>query len=213
MRLCFGAKLFHLPATRCRHREFCIFWQRASSSKKTRNCDYETVFFILQNSTLSSYPYLTLWVISLFASPVADFLISRKYLTIGATRNVFNTIGFFVPAAALAAIGFLEPEQKTWAVVMLMISVGVSSFTYSSYMVNHIDLSPKYAGSLMGITNGPGMFFSIVAPLAISGIESFGYAEVCTFILSKDKILINFLFHRRTASSGSSYSAHLPVFY
>lgn len=47
----------------------------------------------LQNSTLSSLPYLVYWLLSFVMSPLADFLIVNKHTTVGASRKILNSIG------------------------------------------------------------------------------------------------------------------------
>jgi len=42
--------------------------------------------------------------------------------------------------------------------------------TYLGYNMNHIDLSPNFAGILMGITNGVANIMSIIAPLIVGFI-------------------------------------------
>lgn len=142
------------------------------------------------NTLLSSLPYFALWLLSLFISPLADYLITKKYLSIGASRKLFNTIGLFVPAIAMITLSFIDKEDKEVAVVLLVIAVGVNSCVFSGYNVNHIDLSPKYSGTLMGITNGISNIMSIVAPLAITAIESTGLSEVIYLTQRKTNILL-----------------------
>lgn len=133
---------------------------------------------------MSSLPYLALWILSFFVSPVADYLILRNYLSVGACRKLFNSIGMFVPAAALIYLGFLDENQKTLAVTLLIVAVSVNAGIFCGYGVNHIDLAPNFSGTLLGITNGIGTIVSIVAPLAIAAIESStGLQEVHYFYL------------------------------
>lgn len=70
-------------------------------------------------------------------------------------------------------------EQAAGAVFLLVIAVGFNSAVYSGYNVNHIDLSPVHAGTLMGITNSISNLFSLVSPLAVDLLEFItGYEEV-----------------------------------
>ncbi|EFA07863.1 putative inorganic phosphate cotransporter [Tribolium castaneum] len=125
---------------------------------------------IKDNSLLSALPYLVLWILSFVFSPLADYLIVHKYLSIGNVRKVFNTIGLIIPAIALVALGFVDSTQDTLALVLLVVAVGFNAAVFSGFNVNHIDLSPNHAGILMGITNSLSNIFSIVAPLAIKAI-------------------------------------------
>lgn len=121
---------------------------------------------------------MALWILSLFVSPLADFLIVRKYLSTGASRKLFNSIGLFVPAIAMVSLSFVGEDQRNLAVFLLVLAVGANACIFSGYNVNHIDLSPKYSGTLMGLTNGCSNVMSITAPLAITAIEATGLKEV-----------------------------------
>lgn len=46
-----------------------------------------------QNGLLSSLPYLTMWVMSLVMSAIADWLLVRNILTVLQVRRVFTSIG------------------------------------------------------------------------------------------------------------------------
>ena len=52
----------------------------------------------------------------------------------------------------------------------------IIAFKITGMQVNHIDLSPNYAGTLMGITNFAANVVSIVAPLIVGVVVS---DEVC----------------------------------
>lgn len=62
------------------------------------------------------------------------------------------------------------------AVACLVGAVGSGGFTISGFNVNHMDIAPRYAGVLMGITNSaatiPGFLGPIVVSLFISQVES-----------------------------------------
>lgn len=61
-------------------------------------------------------------------------------------------------------------------VVCLVGAVGSGGFTISGFNVNHMDIAPRYAGVLMGITNSaatiPGFLGPIVVSLFISQVVS-----------------------------------------
>ncbi|XP_045477153.1 putative inorganic phosphate cotransporter isoform X1 [Harmonia axyridis] len=124
-------------------------------------------FNIKSNSLLSALPYFTLWVLSFIFSAFADYLINRKITSIGVTRKLLNSIGLFIPAAALIALGFMTVEQKKLAVFLLVTAVGTNAAIYSGFNINHIDIAPNHSGVLMGITNGASNICALIAPLFV----------------------------------------------
>ena len=87
-----------------------------------------------------------------------------------------NTIGEVIPAIALICLAFLNNTQNVLAVVILIIAVSSNIAIYCGHHANHMDLSPNFAGQLMGITNAAATVCSILAPL---GAGAFVENEVC----------------------------------
>jgi cyanate permease len=75
--------------------------------------------------------------------------------------------GHWGPALALLGLNFISTEDPTAAVALLTIAVGISSAAYLGFNLNHIDLSPNYAGTMMGITTCVGTIMSIIAPMLV----------------------------------------------
>ncbi|XP_055837640.1 putative inorganic phosphate cotransporter [Episyrphus balteatus] len=122
---------------------------------------------IKSNAMLSALPYLAMCLLSYVFIFISDFLNKKKYLSLSVSRKLFNSIGHWVPMVALIALGYVTAEHKKLAIALLTIAVGVNSATYLGFQVNHIDLSPNFAGTLMGITNCAANVMSIVAPLTV----------------------------------------------
>ena len=74
-----------------------------------------------------------------------------------------QTIGQINPALGLVGLSFVGCNPE-WAVVFLVLSVGFNGASYSGYQGNHMELSPNYAGTLMGITNMIGNFAGFITP-------------------------------------------------
>lgn len=133
---------------------------------------FNILFFspILQNAQLSALPYLAMWIVSLAVSPISDYLINRGLISVWTGRRLFNSLGHWIPGLSLIILPFLS--DSTQAIAMLTIAVGMNGCTYVGYMVNHMDLSPNFAGSLMGLTNSIANIMSILGPITVGVILS-----------------------------------------
>lgn len=129
-------------------------------------------------------PYFVMWVLCLVFSQISDFLTNRRYITIGTGRKLFNSIGLWLPALAMIALGYVDRKDTTLAVFMLTLAVGLNSGGYVGYLINHMDLSPNFAGTLMGLTNGISNIMSLLGPLLVGFIVT---DEVCISQRTKDK--------------------------
>ncbi|XP_026482240.1 putative inorganic phosphate cotransporter [Ctenocephalides felis] len=134
------------------------------------------LFDLKSNSLLSALPYLMMFILGLVFSSISDLVIKRQILKIGTARKLFNTIGLWTPAVLLIGVGYVPQDQSGVAVALLTAAVGINSGIYSGFQVNHIDLSPNHAGTMMGITNGAANIISIIAPLIVGQIATDGHS-------------------------------------
>lgn len=128
---------------------------------------------IKSNGVLSAGPYFLFWILSFVFSAATDYVIVNGIVSVAVARKVTNSIGLYVPAAALLTLGLIsgsEGDITDVTLALLFIAVGINSCCFCGYNVNHIDLSPNHAGTLMGITNGLSNIFSIIAPLTVQYI-------------------------------------------
>lgn len=122
---------------------------------------------IKNSALLSSLPYAVMCLLSFFFIYLSKVLARKDNVSLSFNRKFFNSIGHWIPMVSLIALGYVTKEHATLAVVLLTLTVGISAATYLGFQVNHIDLSPNYAGTLMGITNGAANVMSALAPLAV----------------------------------------------
>ncbi|CAH0715897.1 unnamed protein product, partial [Brenthis ino] len=125
---------------------------------------------IKSSGYLSALPYLAMYILSFIFSWTAEFLVNRNITSLATSRKIFNTIAFWGPAASLLALSYIPPGNIELAVTMLVLTVGLNGAHYVGFLISHIDLSPNFASTLMGITNGCGNIFSIMAPLSVSAV-------------------------------------------
>jgi len=124
---------------------------------------------IKSNALLSSLPYIANLVLS-FVFIWVSKIIEKTSLSLSFNRKFFNTIGQYIPMVLLIALGYVPKERDTLAVVLLTFTVGINAACHLGFQVNHIDLSPNYAGTLMGISNGLASIMSLNAPLLVGAI-------------------------------------------
>ncbi|KRF79997.1 putative inorganic phosphate cotransporter isoform X1 [Drosophila virilis] len=125
---------------------------------------------IKSNALLSALPYAAMFVMSFIFSAIAMWLNKRNCISTVASRKLFNSIGLWVPMCALIGLAYVSSDQSNLAVILLTITVGFNGSCYLGFQINHIDLSPNFAGILMGITNCVGNIMSIIAPLLVGFI-------------------------------------------
>ena len=73
-------------------------------------------------------------------------------------------LALFGQSAFLVATGYCGCGQELLAVVFITLAQGVSGFQYSGFAVNHVDIGPRFAGTMFGITNTVATVSGIAAP-------------------------------------------------
>jgi len=113
----------------------------------------------------SAAPWLTMLVMINVAAWIADALI-RRGVSLTAVRKIMQVAGLMGSAAFL----FLAKDatDPTSALVLMCGALGALALTWSGFMPNHLDIAPRYAGVLMGITNTAGTIPGMVG-VAVTG--------------------------------------------
>ncbi|KAJ2948913.1 hypothetical protein O0L34_g5846 [Tuta absoluta] len=121
-------------------------------------------FSIKDNGFVSALPYLCMWLFSMFISVVADWMLSSGRFNHTQVRKIINSIGEYGPAIGLfiAANTGCNPAAT---VAILAIGVGLNGGIYSGFKVNHLDISPRFAGILMAFTNCSANLTGLMAPI------------------------------------------------
>ncbi|XP_073401140.1 vesicular glutamate transporter 3 [Dendrobates tinctorius] len=125
-------------------------------------------FPISKVGLLSAVPHMVMTIIVPFGGQLADFLRSRQILSTTTVRKIMNCGGFGMEATLLLVVGY--SHTKVVAISFLVLAVGFSGFAISGFNVNHLDIAPRYASILMGISNGVGTLSGMVCPLIVGAM-------------------------------------------
>ncbi|XP_066445942.1 vesicular glutamate transporter 3 isoform X2 [Eleutherodactylus coqui] len=117
---------------------------------------------------LSAVPHMVMTIIVPIGGQLADLLRSRQILSTTTVRKIMNCGGFGMEATLLLVVGF--SHTKVIAISFLILAVGFSGFAISGFNVNHLDIAPRYASILMGISNGVGTLSGMVCPLIVGAM-------------------------------------------
>eukprot|EP00887_Chlorella_sp_A99_P001216 scaffold14.g1216.t1 len=121
-------------------------------------------------------PYLTMFAASNAGGWAGDYLINARRRSVAAGRKLVNTAGFWAAAAALA----LMPGARGVAggVAATTAALGACGFARGGFSVNHMDIAPRFAGMVMGISNTAGTLSGVVG-VAVTGylLQRAGGAE------------------------------------
>ncbi|XP_068595981.1 vesicular glutamate transporter 3 [Brachionichthys hirsutus] len=125
-------------------------------------------FPISKVGMLSAVPHLVMTIVVPIGGQLADLLRSKKIMSTTNVRKLMNCGGFGMEATLLLVVGF--SHTRGVAISFLVLAVGFSGFAISGFNVNHLDIAPRYASILMGISNGVGTLSGMVCPLIVGAM-------------------------------------------
>ncbi|MFP6836325.1 MAG: MFS transporter [Pseudomonadales bacterium] len=111
-------------------------------------------------------PHLALFLSLNVAGSVADRMIERG-MDVGRVRKIMQTISFASIATALLIVA--QVETAWMAIAVMSVGNALGACGVGGFGVNHLDIGPKYAGTLIGITNTAGTISGIIG-VFISGV-------------------------------------------
>ena len=159
-------------------------------------------FAFLQNGILSALPYLCGWITAVIFSLIAHKIQKHNFMTPTVQRKAWNSIGrtqefinicrdvlrvlqllicslllfFFVAlwggACILLILSSTNMNDARIVIPLLILTVAFDSGTYNGFLTNHVDVSPNFCGTLMGITNSLACITSALGPLTVGWIVS-----------------------------------------
>jgi len=114
----------------------------------------------------SLIPWISTFVFSNFAGWLADRMF-RGGVRVVTVRKTLQTVSFVGGALPL----LLLPSATTPvnAIVLVTLSVACNGFGTGAFAANHLDIAPRYAGILMGISN------TVATIPGIIGVAAVGY--------------------------------------
>lgn len=124
-----------------------------------------------------------MWIFSIVISWVADWMISSGRFNHTRTRKVINSIGQYGPAICLIAASYTGCDRIT-TVLLLTIGMGLNGGIYSGFKINHLDITPRFAGILMALTNCTANLAGLLAPIT-AGILIEGQVKHSKLFFSK----------------------------
>ena len=145
---------------------FCVLWAQYLLISWLPTYFTQQVGLELGDSGLALLlPYLSPLVLTPTGGLVADALV-RRGVRVGVVRKAMVTLTLLGPAAAFGCLVANPRPSPVVATLLSTIAVGMLGFGDSGYWAAYVDLSPRYAGLLLGVGNTLGNFAGILVNLS-----------------------------------------------
>jgi MFS transporter, ACS family, solute carrier family 17 (sodium-dependent inorganic phosphate cotransporter), other len=158
--------------------------------------DYSSIGYFTMVPFIASFLCLNI------AGGVADRMI-KSGMAVIKVRKIMQSISLGGMAAAMMVVGYAE---TIWVAIAIMtISNALGSAAVGGFVVNHMDIAPKYAGTLMGITNTMAAVPGIIGVYTAGLILELTGSWALVFQLAGAISLFGMLFYLRFASADKQF--------
>lgn len=123
-------------------------------------------FSVEYNGYLTSVIYLSMWLSGNVFSWVTDYLISKRNMSTTLVRKACSLVALTGSGVFLVAASYAGCHREL-AVVLFVVSLTAMGLAFPSLMVNALDLSPNFSGTLTGLTNGSATVSGAIWPIII----------------------------------------------
>lgn len=121
--------------------------------------DYESVGLFAMAPHIASFISLNI------AGNIADRLV-KGGMAVTKVRKLMMTIAFGGITTSLLLVG--QVDDAVTAIAIMSVGSALGAFVTGGFSVNHMDLAPKHAGTLMGLTNTAATIPGIIG-VSVSG--------------------------------------------
>ena len=142
-------------------------------------------------------PYIAAFLFFNIAGALADRLAMRGWETIK-IRKLMQVIGFGGPALILMFVGNVDNVEA--AIALMTLANIFIAFNAGAFIVNHLDIAPKYAGVLMGLSNTAGTIPGIIGVYVSGMILGLTGSWTLVFQLAALVYLLGLVFYLMFAS-------------
>ncbi|KAL8617685.1 hypothetical protein ACOMHN_064939 [Nucella lapillus] len=134
-------------------------------------------FDVKEDGLYSSLPYVGRMVTGFVCGYLSDRMLHSGLLTTGQCRKLFQVAGCAGCALCMLGVGFLDHTSPAAAVVLLVLALSFQNLTSVAFRINHLDIAPRFAGVLMGLSLTVAMAFSLTGPPVTAAIVTQGKQE------------------------------------
>ncbi|CAB3221233.1 unnamed protein product [Arctia plantaginis] len=124
---------------------------------------------IKANGMLTALPFLMMWFSNFFFSWFTDWLIVNNITSVTNTRKIANSLGNIPAGIGLIVLAYAPNDIYVVETILVIICIFKIS-AHCGFQINHIDIAPNYAGTMMSISNFISNMGASLAPIVIGFI-------------------------------------------
>ncbi|XP_076999644.1 putative small intestine urate exporter [Tamandua tetradactyla] len=148
---------------------FCYYWGLSITTAYIPTYINSQLQMNLRDSgILSTLPFVAGFICMILEGVLADFLLSRKILRLLTIRKLFTAIGAINSSIFLGSLHWVRSSHSI-TIAFLVLSASSNSFCVSGCLINILDIAPRYASFLRGITQMSAFTAGSISP-TVTGV-------------------------------------------
>ncbi|XP_067010093.2 sialin isoform X3 [Anabrus simplex] len=132
-----------------------------------------------KNGLVSGLPDLSKFLFGLVFSAVMDYMLKRSFLSITTVRKISVVVCEYLPAVLLVLLSHVGYENAAVAAAILSFSTAVGGASSSGSLANIVDISPNFAGTVLGLIKLLTVVPGVLSPLMVSFFVSTMEPIIC----------------------------------
>ncbi|XP_017003048.3 putative inorganic phosphate cotransporter [Drosophila takahashii] len=124
-------------------------------------------YSIAVNALLSALPFVVMLMSSYGFIFLAEYLTRRRDISLPILRKTINSFATWTPAVALVTLSYVSEKNVVGSMCCLVAATAAISGQAIGSSLNHVDLSPNFAGLLFGISNTLMSAAGVISPIII----------------------------------------------
>lgn len=139
-------------------------------------------FSIQENGLLSGTPFLCSYVSSVIFCWMADYIMTRGWMSLTNIRKIFTAMSQVVPGVLCLFIGFFDLDTVPMLVIWFL-AVTLITASYAGAMASIVDIAPNLAGPVLAFCQTIHMTASFLSPVVAGFIlrDKVGSKTIFTF--------------------------------
>jgi len=124
-------------------------------------------YSIAVNALLSALPFVVMLMSSYGFIFLAEYLTRYRDIPLPILRKTINSFATWTPAVALVSLSYVSDQNVVGSMCCLVAATAAISGQAIGSSLNHVDLSPNFAGLLFGISNTLMSAAGVISPIII----------------------------------------------
>eukprot|EP00099_Drosophila_melanogaster_P020281 NP_611725.2 uncharacterized protein Dmel_CG3649 [Drosophila melanogaster] len=124
-------------------------------------------YSIAANALLSALPFVVMLMSSYGFIFLAEYLTRRRDISLPILRKTINSFATWTPAVALVILSYVSDQNVVGSMFCLIAATAAISGQAIGSSLNHVDLSPNFAGLLFGMSNTLMSAAGVISPIVI----------------------------------------------